>query len=672
MRLSVRGALTRARTTDRRAGVQRALLTALVLLAGPARAQDDPFSLVREEQTVTGAAKRPQPFSEAPSAVTVITAEEIRAHGYHTLADVLRWVRGVYISYDRNYSYVGVRGLQRPGDYNNKVLLTLDGHSMNGNVFADGLFGSELGLDMETVERIELVRGPGSALYGSNAVLAVVNVVTRRPSRESGVTVSGRVGGHREGRLFASVASSRPGRPEWALSGSWQGARGADLYFPEFDDPLTHGGLAVDADGERGMGILGRAEWHGLRLAARFNERMKRFPTGAFATTFGDRRNRTYDGHDFVELSGSRELSPEFEIHGRAFWDGARYRGYYIYGPDSATTVNYDRGDGDVIGTEWRGHWSPAARHVVTFGAVGEWHARAEMVNFDVDPYFPYLDVNQRSGVIAGYLEDEQRLGRRAILTAGARLDRYPGFSPILSPRADLVVRATPRVSWKLLAGAAFRAPSSFETSYAFDNVVINPALGPERVRTLESELIGTAGKATVTLSAYRNSVLGLIDLSQVDSAGTLQYLNRERVRGHGLEGEVEIVWSGGTRARLAVACQRSDVVGTGAELSNSPRWNAQMVLTHAPVDGPLSLGVGLRCLSPRLTLAGNRTATAMVADARFGLRLRRGTEAGFEVRNLFDDRHGDPSSEEHPGDQIMQERRTLYAALTIRPTFGR
>src|SRR5262249_6849721 len=143
-------------------------------------AQDDPFAMWREEQTVTGSAKRPQPLSETPSSVTVITAEEIRTRGYHSLGDALRWVRGVFVNYDRNYTYVAVRGLLRPGDYNNKVLLTIDGHALNGNVFGDGLFGPELGLDMETVERIEVVRGPGSALYGSSAVLAVVNVVTRR------------------------------------------------------------------------------------------------------------------------------------------------------------------------------------------------------------------------------------------------------------------------------------------------------------------------------------------------------------------------------------------------------------------------------------------------------------------------------------------------------------
>ncbi len=653
-------------------GVRAAILMLLTIAArppGPARAQDDPFAMWREEQTVTGSAKRPQPLSETPSSVTVVTAAEIRTQGYHTLGDALRWVRGVFVTYDRNYTYVGVRGLLRPGDYNNKVLVTLDGHALNGNVFGDGLFGPELGLDMEMVERIEVVRGPGSALYGSSAVLAVVNVVTRRPSRESGVTLSGRAGGRREGRGSASIASSRPGRPEWSVSGSWLGARGADLYFPEYDDPLTHAGVAVDADGEQALNFLATAAWRGLHLAAKFNERIKRFPTGAFATTFGDRRNRTLDGRDFVEISGSRQLSPAFELHGRAYWDGARYRGYYIYGPDSATVVNYDRGDGDVIGTEWRGHWSPLARHVITLGAVGELHARAVLENVDLDPYVVYVDVHRRSSILAGYLEDEHRLGRRAILTAGARVDRPPGCAPVVSPRADLVVRATSRLTWKLLAGAAFRAPSKFETDYAFAPMVLNPALGPERVRTLESALVGTSGPVTVTLSGYQNFVRGLIDLAQVDTAGTLQYLNRGRVHGQGIEGECEVAWSGDTRLRAALACQRSDVVETHAELSNSPRWNAHVALTHAPLDGRLSWGLGLRHLSPRLTLARNRTATATVADARLGVRLGRGGEAGIEARNLLDARYGDPGSEEHVEDQIMQDPRAFYLTLEYRPS---
>jgi outer membrane receptor protein involved in Fe transport len=171
-----------------------------------------------------------------------------------------------------------------------------------------------------------------------------------------------------------------------------------------------------------------------------------------------------------------------------------------------------------------------------------------------------------------------------------------------------------------------------------------------------------------VDASRQGEVVRGLIDLAQVDSSGALQYLNRERVHGQGLEGEVGVVRPGGTRVRLAVACQRSDLHETHAELTNSPRWNAHLALTHAPAGGRLSVGLGLRHLSPRLTLGAGLTAAATVGDARLGYRFGHRAEAGLEARNLFDARYGDPGSEEHVEDQIIQDGRALYATLTYRP----
>src|SRR4051794_11917002 len=86
-------------------------------------------------QHVTGASRFNQDVVDAPAAVTIITREEIYTFGYRTLADVLRGVRGYYVSNDRNYSYLGVRGFSRPGDYNSRLLLLVDGHRMNDNVY---------------------------------------------------------------------------------------------------------------------------------------------------------------------------------------------------------------------------------------------------------------------------------------------------------------------------------------------------------------------------------------------------------------------------------------------------------------------------------------------------------------------------------------------------------
>ena len=119
------------------------------------------------------------------------------------------------------------------------------------------------------------------------------------------------------------------------------------------------------------------------------------------------------------------------------------------------------------------------------------------------------------------------------------------------------------------------------------------------------------------------------------------------------------------TRARLALAWQRSEDCVTGAELTNSPRWNAHFVAYRSLQDERTTLGAGARYLSSRLTLAGQRTAAAMICDARLGRRLAPGLTVGFEVRNLFDARYGDPGSKEHVQDQIEQDFRTFFITLS-------
>jgi outer membrane receptor for ferrienterochelin and colicin len=140
----------------------RCLIAFLLLQATPAGAQG-PQDLTRVEiedlmrievQRVFGASERLQPVTEAPSSVTIVTAGEIARYGYRTLADILRSVRGFYVSDDRNYSYVGVRGFARPGDYNTRVLLLVNGHRVNDNVYDQAAIGADFGIDVAMFERV--------------------------------------------------------------------------------------------------------------------------------------------------------------------------------------------------------------------------------------------------------------------------------------------------------------------------------------------------------------------------------------------------------------------------------------------------------------------------------------------------------------------------------------
>ena len=641
---------------------------ALHLLAAPAASpapasEDEAFTVLGDAQIVTGATKRPEPLSDTPSSVTVITAAELRANGFRSLADALRWVRGLYVTYDRNYSYLGVRGLQRPGDYNNKMLLAIDGHKMNGPVYGDASFGPELGLDLEIVERIEVVRGPGSALYGSNAVLAVVNVVTRRPSSEPGLALAARAGSGDERRAFASISGSRPDRPEWMLSGSVLDSRGRDLWFPE-NAPTFGTGAAIGLDGERAANFYGVVGWNRARLAVKLNRREKDVPTGSFGADFGDPRNHTTDSYDFVELSGTRNPAPGVELHARAYWDSPRYRGDYVYG----SVVNRDFGYADTWGSEWRGLWSAGGRHVVIAGVEGRWYARRVQRNYDVDPHLVYLDTDTPGLETALYIQDEARVSRALRITAGARADHDPRFDPVLSPRLDLVWKSSEATRWKLLLGSAYRAPSVYETDYSAQNQIPNATLRPERVRSAEGSWVHSRGRLGLTLCAYANHVRDLIDLTPVDVVGTLQFRNRAEVISAGAESQVDLVAAAGTRVSFDLAFQQTRDVDTDSELSNSPRWSGHVLISHAPYRGRLSGGFGVRWLSQRRTLLGRLSPPAVVTDARLQWRMDPRMLLSLDARNLLDSKFGDPASGEQRGDVIVQDARALYVTLTLRP----
>ena len=155
---------------------------------------------------VFSASKFVQPSSQAPALVTVITGADIRSFGWRSLGEVARSVRGLYVSYDRNYSYLGARGFLRPGDYNTRFLLLVDGNRINDAVYDQAPVGGEFPVELDLIERIEFVPGPGSSIYGSNAFFGVINVITKKSAELRGVRIAAEAGSAGARKVNASSA----------------------------------------------------------------------------------------------------------------------------------------------------------------------------------------------------------------------------------------------------------------------------------------------------------------------------------------------------------------------------------------------------------------------------------------------------------------------------------
>ena len=181
---------------------------------------------------IYSASKFLQKTSEAPAAVSVVTAADIKSYGYRTLADILASVRGLFVTGDRAYQYLGVRGFNRPGDFNSRILLLVDGYRVNDANYDTASIGQEFFLDVDLIERVEIVHGPGSSIYGSSAFFGVVNVITKGSRDFNRAQASGEVASFGTTKARLAYGKQFDNGAELLLSATRQSSRGQDLYFP--------------------------------------------------------------------------------------------------------------------------------------------------------------------------------------------------------------------------------------------------------------------------------------------------------------------------------------------------------------------------------------------------------------------------------------------------------
>src|SRR5437016_1576060 len=192
--------------------------------------------------TVSTAALHAQLLQDAPASVTVITREDITKYGYRTLAEALNGARGMFITFDRTYHYLGVRGFSLPGDYGSRLLLLVNGQSLTDNILGQSVwFGQDFPLDMSLVKRIEIVRGPSSALYGTSGIFLTINVVTFSSEELNASEVRAEVGSLGEKKFQATACMSLGHRATLLLSGSLFNDTGqCAIDLPEDNSPATN------------------------------------------------------------------------------------------------------------------------------------------------------------------------------------------------------------------------------------------------------------------------------------------------------------------------------------------------------------------------------------------------------------------------------------------------
>lgn len=623
----------------------------LLALQGPSasvatgQAPDDAGSLEALLDTrVSAASLYAQTAADAPASVTIVTAEDISRFGWQTLEEVLSWVRGFHTTNDRNYSYVGVRGFSLPTDYNNRVLLLLDGNPVNDAFYGMMPAGFDLGIDLRTLEVIEIVRGPGSALYGSNAMFAVVNLVSK--PHEAGGWVSASGGSQRARRASAGAALSINGF-DVGISGSYGRTEGEDLYFPEL-------GLARDMDGEEYHSFAGNLSRGAWTVSARMSGRHKQVPTASWGSALNDDRTRTYDEWGGVSLRFAPTLDASSGLELKLNVDHYFYDGRYA----SESGLSADENDVNrwTVAGHYRRDLRPDNRLVVGADFRRVWQASyhlwdADTVWFDED--FPYSSWS-------AFIQDEHDVTAELSLLVGVRHDASGlGFART-SPRAALVWAPLRSTTLKALYGEAFRAPSVYERYYEDEAFRAGP-LEPELART--AEIIWEqriAPSVQTTVSAFATRMTDLIETTE-DSSGIASYQNAQSAVSRGIEAELQ-ARRDGLAGRAVYTYTHVRVEGERA--TNSPAHLLRLGFA-APLSPRYDLALETRWESGRLTVRDSRTHDALYADANLSVRdVLPGVTARLSIRNLLDADNAAPAGFEHVQAAIPQPGRRLELQL--------
>ncbi|MES2262232.1 MAG: TonB-dependent receptor [Pseudomonadota bacterium] len=676
--------------------------------AQPSSEEEELALLYGEASSVSIATGNLQTLRRAPAVASVITAADIAAMGATDLDHVLETVAGIHIartanSYSSLYVVRGVFSQLVP-----QVLVLQNGVPVTtlfvGN--KGNLWGT---FPVEHISRIEVIRGPGSALYGSDAYSGVINIITKGPAEAAGTEIGarfasfqsrdgwfqhgGKLGpveiaafvhaGHTDGyhraidadaqtrndTLFGTHASLAPGTTSVqsdALDanldlayGQWRARFGYKLR----DRVGAGAGIAsaLDPDGSgRSERITSSLSWSEPQLFRDWG-----VGAGVSMQQYSQEIPRPYQLLP-PGLKFPTGLFPDGMLGAPETWERAiRVNAYADYSGYAEHHLRIGIGHDDL------NMYRTRERRNFTYAANGTPIPLPALVDFtDIDPFIrPH-----RRFVDYIYLQDEWQLAKDWNLTAGVRHDRYSDFGGTTNPRLALVWDARFDLTAKLLYGRAFRAPS-FNESYGAANPVTlgNPDLKPETNGTLEAAFAWQAhADAQINLTLYRYAMANIIRLLPSAAAGTYAtYANTGKQVGRGVE--LEGSWNAGRDLRLVgnYAWQRSEDSSTGHDAGYAPRH-------HLNGRADWHVGSGYTFSQQVNWVAGRRRAAgdlrAPIADYHtldLTLSTRRGKNQwnfSAAVRNLFNADTREPSVA--PGLALPHDLPTAPRALSIQASY--
>jgi outer membrane receptor for ferrienterochelin and colicins len=679
--------MPRSRASVHRGAAALALGAAAWVYTAPANADDaEDLAGLLAEPVVTGASKSAERSSDAPATTSVLTAADMRRYGIRTLAEAINFLgMGVVTEDPLRAVDIGSRGVVLTGDYGNHFLVVVDGHALNEPWGGSAYFEQGLGLPLELIDRVELVLGAGSVLYGGNAMLGVINIVTKKAGAFQGVTIVAEAGGSPEqglGGTFTSFAPRDLGTTyrlglgfgkSFALFGEDASfVAAAELYGqdgPSFDFPVqtgivnsagepsnfgprapapgAWGGRVYDQYYTRVPTIWGTFTIGDLSIQARATEYRRATPYvnyfNQLASDFDEERSFESERWFSLDVRYQKHLGDRVTLVAHGYGDSYRYEQFAYnsdpaqcgpVAPDPCYFVPRPRARWAGLEVQTNVDWLRDDALTTLVGADVRVREIRATLDFEVASTHqivlsqPLGDVTEYPWAV--YLQQRYSPIRRLNLNAGVRLDSDPIGGEHVSPRAAFAVEPWKNGVIKGIYAEAFRAPNGFESIYrpsedASQGSPELPSLRPETVRSVEASVEQRFGSHRLLTGVYRTWWDDMISLALVDpETASLAYLNTSTINNYGFNSMFEGTagpWAYGASLTGGYA-RRSTPDGT-EKLPVAPQMFGNARASYDLPEAWPTLALASHFVSSRLADRANDGNFRVTPVAPFSLTLR-------------------------------------------------
>ncbi len=635
---------------------------------------DDLEQLMQTE--VISASKLAQQVSDAPSAVAIVTAEDIKTFGYKTIADVINSMKGLYITYDRNYQYMGGRGFGKTVDLAGRVMIMIDGYPTQENIFGQAYIDQSGLIDLELVERIEYVPGTGSVSYGNNALLGMINIVTKKGIDFDATQASTEFGSFGSKKNRVTFGKQLENGLDILLSASLFESDGKkNIKFPELKQngfPST----SFSNDGQRAEHLFGKATYQGLTLEGAYSKRTKNVPTAPNEFVRVNDDYQTYDENYY--LSGKYETDLNLNLKSLTkFYSGHYANQDYIQFvpvlPNDSDQRQYRKNNSEGLwfGIDQKFISSHFDDHTLIYGFEYRKDQIANLVRNYFDPdkkiiAHAKIAYQQPRETYSFYFEDKYNLTKSLDIVYGLRRDTTSDDFQSNSPRLALIYAASEQTTLKGSYSRSFRFPNVYDGWWADGAYKTKPEYVTSQEFLIQHQL---DHNTRITATVYHYD----LKLTEHTNLLTNDFIVNAASSSNGGEIEFERTWDSGYRLKSSFSYQNAKD-SFERRATNSPSTLAKINFSSRPLFG-IRTGLEIQYLGPRLTdYYREKLPGIALTNLNFSTEKKsnKGFYTSFSIKNLFDKKYYastlvnsfDNGTERIYRDKLAMDGRTFWLQL--------